>query len=111
MGGPASTGASAEATFSTTTLTPDAMTTELLIDTAGDVRCVYDEVIDLAALGTLTIRRGSHVEPAPDGGWTADLGPVDGPVLGPFEIRSQALAAERNWLNRHWLCPESVVHR
>ena len=29
--------------------------------------------------------------------------PVDGPVLGPFNMRSQALAAERRWLEKHWL--------
>ena len=87
------------------------MTSELLIDSCGDIRCVYDEVIDLAALGQLSIRRGSHVEPAPDGGWTADLGPVNGPVLGPFVTRAQALAAERNWLNRRWLCPVPAPHR
>ena len=85
------------------------MTTELLIDPSGDVRCVYAEAIDLAALGRLSIRRGSHVEPSSDGGWTADLGPVDGPVLGPFPTRTAALAAERDWLSRHWLCPEPVA--
>ena len=79
------------------------MTSELLIDPAGGVRCVYDEAIDLAALGPLTIRRGSHVEPLPDGRWTADLGPVAGPVLGPFPTRSAAVAAELDWLRQHWL--------
>lgn len=79
------------------------MTTELLIDPTGGVRCVYAEAIDLAVLGTLSIRRGSHVEPTPDGGWSADLAPVNGPVLGPFATRSVALAAEQEWLNRHWL--------
>jgi len=31
----------------------------------GGVRCVYDEPIDLNAIGELTIRRASHVEPPP----------------------------------------------
>jgi len=76
---------------------------ELIVTPSGNCRCVYDEAIDLAALGTLTIRRGSHVEPTDDGRWQADLSVVDGPVLGPFPLRSQALAAERAWLERHWL--------
>jgi hypothetical protein len=35
----------------------------LRIDRQGQVACVYGEVFDLAALGPVTIRRGSHVEP------------------------------------------------
>ncbi len=31
-----------------------------------------------------------------------DLSPVGGPVLGPFRLRSQALAAEQAWLDG-WL--------
>jgi len=76
---------------------------ELLIDSAGSVRCVYAEAIDLHEMGLLTINRGSHVEPTEDGRWTADLAPVNGPVLGPFVTRSEALAAEVAWLREHWL--------
>ena len=76
---------------------------ELLITPAGQVRCVYGEALDLATLGQLTIRRGSYVEPLSDGRWTADLSPVHGPLLGPFTGRSEALAAERTWLDCHWL--------
>lgn len=75
---------------------------QLVIDPAGDVRCVYDETLPLADFGRLTIARGSKVEPTDDGHWTADLSPVGGPVLGPFEARSAALSAERDWLE-HWL--------
>ena len=39
-------------------------------------------------------RRASHVEPDADGRWWADLSPVAGPRLGPFEVRSAALDAE-----------------
>ena len=49
------------------------------------------------------IARASHVEPDPDGRWQADLRPVGGPVLGPFDRRSEALAAELAWLEAHWL--------
>ena len=71
---------------------------ELIMTPTGEVRCVYDETIDLNALGTLAIQRASHVEPATDGRWQADLSPVAGPVLGPFANRSQALSAEQAWL-------------
>jgi hypothetical protein len=54
-------------------------------------------------LGQLTITRASHVEPDNRGLWQADLTPVGGPLLGPFERRSEALAAERDWLESHWL--------
>ena len=78
---------------------------QLLIATSGSVRCLYDEALDLAALGALTIRRASYVEPDEAGRWLAALSPVGGPVLGPFACRSQALAAEREWLEAHWLRP------
>jgi hypothetical protein len=65
----------------------------------GAVRFVYDDALrSLLALGQPTIRRASHVEPTRDGQWTVDLGPMDGPVLGPFETRAAALGAERAWL-------------
>jgi hypothetical protein len=76
---------------------------QLIIDPAGTVRCVYDETIDLSALGNVHIARGSHVEPDARGRWLADLSPVGGPSLGPFCLRSEALAAERLWLDGNWL--------
>ena len=76
---------------------------EIIIPTAGHGRCVYDEAVDLTSLGRVTIRRASDVEPDADGHWLADLSPVDGPVLGPFERRSKALDAERRWLRDNWL--------
>ena len=76
------------------------MTTEmeLVVDSGGDVRCIYDEALDLWKLGKLQITRASHVEPDRDGYWWANMGPVDGPVLGPFTNRTEALGAEREWL-------------
>ena len=38
------------------------------------------------------------MEPDLDGNWWADMGPVGGPVLGPFGTRGEALQAERGWL-------------
>jgi hypothetical protein len=75
----------------------------LIIDSSGNARCIYDETIPIQQLGRIKIRRGSHVEPIPGGQWIADMKPVDGPVLGPFSMRSQALAAERRWLEKYWL--------
>jgi hypothetical protein len=71
---------------------------ELFITPAGQVRCLYAEELDLGSLGSLTICRASRVEPTDSGRWTADLSPIDGPTLGPFALRSQALAAEACWI-------------
>jgi len=79
----------------------------IIAASTGDARCIYDETIDLASLGLLDIRRGSHVEPDSDGQWLADLTPVSGPMLGPFRSRSLALDAEVAWLEANWLNPVS----
>lgn len=64
----------------------------------GHVSFVWDDALaELCDEGTTHVERVSHVEPAP-GGWTADMNPVGGPVLGPFTLRGEALAAERAWL-------------
>lgn len=76
---------------------------ELVVLASGTVKAIYNERIDLGQLGKLSIRRGSHVEPTEDGQWTADLSPCGGPLLGPFPGRSEALAAEVEWLSDHWL--------
>ncbi len=74
----------------------------LVVEPGGRVRYVYDERLDLAALGKPVITRASHVEPDAHGRWSADLSPVGGPVLGHFTRRSEALAAEQAWLET-WL--------
>ena len=76
---------------------------QLVVMPGGAVRCLYDESIDLAALGYPDITRASQVEPLGDGCWYADLSPVNGPLLGPFKRRSEALEAERAWLEANWL--------
>lgn len=70
----------------------------LRIDPGGNITCLYGETIELSALGSLKIRRASHVEPDQHGIWWADLAPVGGPQLGPFALRSEALQAEQAWL-------------
>jgi hypothetical protein len=78
---------------------------DLIVSPEGTIRAVYAEAIDLGVLGHLVISRASHVEPDDSGRWLADLMPVAGPVLGPFDLRSEALEAEQAWLEAHWLTP------
>ena len=74
---------------------------DLFIAPNGAVTAIYDEAIDLNKLGTPTITRASHVEPDDEGQWFAQI--IDGPKLGPFVRRSEALAAEVGWLTEHRL--------
>ena len=76
---------------------------DLVVTDTGEVRCIYSDSISLSLLGKLSITRASQVEPNSVGQWMADLSPVDGPLLGPFEFRTEALAAEVDWLRKHWL--------
>jgi hypothetical protein len=76
---------------------------DIIVDPDGNARCIYAEDIDLAALGEVDVVRASHCEPDEHGQWWADLAPAQGPKLGPFPKRSEALTAEASWLRRHWL--------
>lgn len=84
---------------------------ELVVRPDGSVAAIYADALlpVLDALGgEPEIRRASHVEPAEGGGWTADMRPSGGPVLGdavgaPFRTRAAALAAEVAWLREHVL--------
>ena len=78
---------------------------QLVVEPSGQIRAIYGEELELAALGRPRLFRASSVEPDRDGNWHADLRPLIGPVLGPFARRSQALAAEVAWLEEHWLPP------
>src|SRR5207237_768058 len=64
----------------------------LVVEPSGNIHCLYTEELHLSAFGMLSISRGSHVEPTSDGQWQADMSPVNGPILGPFPLRSDALA-------------------
>jgi len=78
------------------------MSHEIIVEPNGTLRFIYSD--DLASIaqdiGSLSTARASHVEPD-DGGWTADMSPVGGEVLGPFETRSEALTTEVEWLKSH----------
>lgn len=72
---------------------------DLLLHIRGDtITTIYNELLDLRPLGRLSITRASRVEPDQDGRWWADMGQVS---LGSFEYRSQALAAEVDWLKKN----------
>lgn len=73
----------------------------LVIRPTGEVTTLYSEVLDLAELGRRQIARASHVEPDELGHWWAEI--IDGPRLGPFALRSEALIAEVDWLLEHRL--------
>ncbi len=73
----------------------------LVIRPTGEITTIYSELLDLAELGRRQIERASHVEPDSQGHWWAEI--INGPRLGPFPHRSQALAAEVAWLLEHRL--------
>jgi hypothetical protein len=77
----------------------------LKVNRDGTLVGIYDDELQplFTELGQPIIRRASHVEPTKDGQWTADMGPIGGPVLGPFSLRGEALQAERAWLERRLL--------
>lgn len=72
---------------------------DIQIRASGDqIRFIYsDDLQSLFMAGTTSTKRASHVEPS-DNGWIADLGPVNGPILGPFKTRAEALSKEVEWL-------------
>lgn len=66
----------------------------------GVTTAIYnDDLAGLFAAGKASVSRASFVEPAATGGWTADMAPVNGPVLGPFALREEALQAEAVYLD------------
>jgi hypothetical protein len=72
---------------------------DLVVKPSGEVTTLYSELFDLAALGLQRIERASHVEADDQGRWWAEI--INGPKLGPFDRRSQALGAEVAWLLEH----------
>jgi hypothetical protein len=68
------------------------------ISPQGEIKHIYTENIDLTDLGETQITRASNVEPV-GLQWEATM--KDGAILGPFNLRSEALAAEVNYLEKH----------
>jgi hypothetical protein len=74
----------------------------VIIEPGGYSHFIYDERLAPLFSGCdLNIWRASRVEPS-GGKWYAHMNgsPV---VLGPFDLRSQALSAERAWLEENLL--------
>ena len=93
--------------------------TIIMIDEDGTIRHLVDEP-GLEDLGEVTghyrnswvggwddlpepaqqwlVDNGHEYDPLP---WWADMGPVGGPVLGPFKTRGDALTKEIEWLQEH----------
>jgi hypothetical protein len=71
----------------------------IVVEPSGTIKQIYeDDLRGLLATGKTEIKRVSHVEPTVDGRWEADLSPVNGPVLGPYDTRKEALDAEVAYL-------------
>lgn len=82
--------------------TGDKMSLKLSIGVEGGIRFIWsDDLVAIRDVGSCKISRASHVEPTADGKWSSDMGPVSGPVLGPYETRGEALAAEVDWLKQN----------
>ena len=73
---------------------------QIVIKPTGVFISIYDDALDYGEFGKPQIRRASHVEPTTDGQWIADMSPINGPILGPFDKRSEALDAEIECLNQ-----------
>ncbi len=73
------------------------------IDLNGGIRAIYSDEFNWQALGRPTIQRASQVEPDHLGLWWADLGLSNGPKIGPFAKRTDAIAAEVAWLEKNRL--------
>ncbi len=73
----------------------------------GRIEFIYgDKMRPFLDLGKAEVKRASHVEPSTVDGsikWFADLSPVGGPTLGPFDERQDALDQEVEWLNQNHL--------
>ena len=72
---------------------------QIVIKPTGVFIGIYNDSFEYGELGKPRIRRASHVEPDESGRWFADLSPVEGPTLGPFDKRNDAINAELEFLN------------
>lgn len=74
------------------------------INPDGTAVMIYTEDIDIADIGNVqSITRASYVEPTSGNQWAADMRPIGGPTLGPFDRRTDALVAEIHWIEENIL--------
>lgn len=72
---------------------------DVIVNADGSLRFIHnDDMQAVIEQGEARIARASFVEPNASGQWEADMSPSNGPVLGPFRTRTEALAAEVAWL-------------
>ena len=71
---------------------------KIIIKPSGVFIGIYNDSFDYRNIGRHQIRRASHVELDETGNWFADLSPVDGPKIGPFDKRNEAIEAELEFL-------------
>ena len=78
------------------------MTVNLTVENGCVQFICSNELEPMLEQGTASVRRVSHVEwDYNQQGWTADMSPVGGTVLGAFKHRSEALKAEHELLVRN----------
>jgi hypothetical protein len=68
------------------------------ITSQGEIKYIYTEHIDLTSLGNGSIERASNVEPQ---GLEWKVTMRNGVDLGKFPVRSLALQAEVDYLEKH----------
>lgn len=103
---------------------------KITISPEGEVRMIGGNGLDVTQLGAASQRRASHVLPVNcvlrwlfrwlrdrygETGrvaaftrrwpclWRVDLGPVDGPIVGPFKLRETAINVEIAYIEKHVL--------
>jgi len=76
----------------------------ILVSPDGTCRAIYNDALLPVMPEDAKVARVSHVEPSGKL-WEADMAPFgpkgQGVVLGPFQTRAEALAAEVRWLMGH----------
>ena len=72
---------------------------QIIVKPTGVFISVYDDAFDYGDFCKPQIRRVSQIEPDDSGGWIADLSPINGPKLGSFDKRNEAIEAELEYVN------------
>ena len=69
----------------------------------------YDDLPDLKAEWKAAIKRAIYVDVC-EGGWVADMSILDGPQLGPYRSRQDALDAEVDWIEEMYFGAEQPTN-